>query len=552
MTAWGDVRTITPYKQFQPHGAFDAIVIGSGIGGLGAAALLAKCGHRRVLVLEQHYAVGGLTHVFRRPGFEWDVGVHYVGQMREAASPPRRLFDYLTEGRLTWNAMPDVYDRVQIGTTDAALRFDYVRGEAQLRDALAAAFPREVRAIDRYFRTVRQCIRRMPLFFIEKVLPDMPARVFGRALRTPFMRLAGKTTAALLDDIGMSADLRAVLTAQWGDYGLPPGRSSFGIHALVTSHYFEGAAYPVGGSSQIAAALVPTIEREGGVVVTDAQVDHVQIERGRAVGVVMADDRVFRAPCVISDAGIRTTYEHLLPDAASDVCDAVAAVRTLRPSLAHLCLYVGLESTGRPIPTSASNIWAHPDLDFDRNLDRFVEDVEAPFPFLFFSCPSAKDPSFAQRYPGHQTLEIFTMAPYEHFGEWEGTRWHHRGEAYETLKQQIAQRMLAALDRYLPGTRQYVRTWELSTPLSTAHFTGAPHGAAYGLAHSPERFACRELHPRTPIDGLFLTGQDVSTCGVMGALSGAVTTASVILRRNLFAVADKAEPLPPLESRRVA
>jgi all-trans-retinol 13,14-reductase len=81
---------------------------------------------------------------------------------------------------------------------------------------------------------------------------------------------------------------------------------------------------------------------------------------------------------------------------------------------------------------------------------------------------------------------------------------------------------------------------ELSTPLTTEHFANASHGAIYGLAHTPARFECRELRPRTPIQGLYLTGQDIGTCGVMGALSAAVATASVMLRRNLFATVTKA------------
>jgi all-trans-retinol 13,14-reductase len=79
-----------------------------------------------------------------------------------------------------------------------------------------------------------------------------------------------------------------------------------------------------------------------------------------------------------------------------------------------------------------------------------------------------------------------------------------------------------------------VTHWELSTPLSTQHFASAPHGEMYGLAHTPMRFESRDLGPRTPIRNLFLTGQDVGTCGVMGALSGALATASTILRRNMF------------------
>jgi all-trans-retinol 13,14-reductase len=103
------------YKQHPPEGEFDAIVIGSGIGGLASAALLAQRAGKRVLVLERHYTAGGFTHVFHRPGYEWDVGVHYIGQMG-AGAPMRALFDEITEGRLKWNAMPEVYDRIRIGT----------------------------------------------------------------------------------------------------------------------------------------------------------------------------------------------------------------------------------------------------------------------------------------------------------------------------------------------------------------------------------------------------------------------------------------------------
>src|SRR5215472_17307758 len=102
------------YKQCSIEEQWDAIVIGSGIGGLTAAALLARHAGKRVLVLERQYTAGGFTHTFRRPGYEWDVGVHYVGEVNDPNSPARAAFDHLTEGRLQWNSMPDIYDRIVI------------------------------------------------------------------------------------------------------------------------------------------------------------------------------------------------------------------------------------------------------------------------------------------------------------------------------------------------------------------------------------------------------------------------------------------------------
>src|SRR5580704_10557961 len=103
--AMAHITVGSSYQQNPVADQWDAIVIGSGIGGLAAAALLAKHGGKRVLVLERHYVAGGFTHTFHRPGYEWDVGVHYVGQVQDAASPLRRIFDRLTDGRLKWNPM---------------------------------------------------------------------------------------------------------------------------------------------------------------------------------------------------------------------------------------------------------------------------------------------------------------------------------------------------------------------------------------------------------------------------------------------------------------
>ena len=110
----------------------------------------------RVLVLERHYTAGGFTHTFRRRGFEWDVGVHYIGQMGNANTLIRRIFDDITEARLEWADMGDVYDRVIIGDDT----YDFVKGPTQFRDRICSYFPEETEAIDRYLEAVKLCIDR--------------------------------------------------------------------------------------------------------------------------------------------------------------------------------------------------------------------------------------------------------------------------------------------------------------------------------------------------------------------------------------------------------
>lgn len=298
------------YKQHSLDDHWDAIVIGSGIGGLATAALLSQHAAKKVLVLERHYTAGGYTHSFDRPGYSWDVGVHYIGDLQNPASPLRAAFDHLTGGALEWAPLPDVYDRVVVGDRV----YEFPKGLERLRARLKQYFPSEAKAIDRYLAAVQSAQKASGLYFAEKAIPRPIARLIGPLLRAPFLRWASHSTLDVLHRFTQNEELIAVLTAQWGDYGLPPAQSSFGIHAIIAAHYFDGASYPVGGASRIAETIAPEIERNGGKVVVSAEVQEIIIENGKATGVRMADGREFHSDIVISDAGARNTFERLVRD----------------------------------------------------------------------------------------------------------------------------------------------------------------------------------------------------------------------------------------------
>ena len=168
------VRTGRRYRTGRADAHYDVIVIGSGIGGLGAAALLAKMG-RKVCVLEQHYTAGGFTHSYAREGFEWDVGVHYIGDVHKPHGMLRRLFDVITDGRLQWAPMDPVYDRIIIGDR----RVDFVAGREAWTESLIAQFPGEAEAIREYLRLVIETAGAAQKFFAGQAMP----RLLGRAYR---------------------------------------------------------------------------------------------------------------------------------------------------------------------------------------------------------------------------------------------------------------------------------------------------------------------------------------------------------------------------------
>ena len=515
------------YRPGRLDGPYDAIVIGSGIGGLTTAALLSELGWR-VAVLEQHYTAGGATHSYERNGYEWDVGVHYIGDMG-AATTSRRLMDFLTQGGVSWAPMDAHYDRFFIGDRV----YDAVAGREAFRDNLVGYFPREAGAIDRYLELLGEVAKGMRTFALDRTLPPWVATLAGPFLRRRLPRSFDRTTWEVLSEITSDPELIAVLTGQWGDMGLPPKQSSFVIQALIARHYMHGGFYPTGGAWHIADSILPRIHTAGGEVFTYANVDALLMRGDRVTGVRMADGHEIESPVVVSSAGAINTFTRLLPQEAARKHGYDKLLQTVKPSIGHLGVYIGLKGTARELGLPKTNYWIYQDNDYDGALERFLKDPHGPFPAVYLSFPSAKDPDFQRRHPGRSTIEIVAPAPYEIFAPWAGRTWGKRGDDYEALKQSYGERLLEHLYAKVPQVRGRVDYWEVSTPLSMQHFCGYGRGELYGLDHDPERMRQGWLRPRTRVPGLWLTGQDVMSCGVTGAMMGGMASAASIagLRR---------------------
>jgi all-trans-retinol 13,14-reductase len=503
---------------------YDVIVIGSGIGGLTCAALLSKLG-RKVCVLEQHYTAGGFTHSYEREGFEWDVGVHYIGETHKPHSQMRRLFDVISDGQLKWAPMDPCYDRIIIG----GRRYDLIAGRDNFAAELKKHFPQEAGAIDRYVALILKVSRAMPRFFAGQAMPAALARAYGAVRDRLVPEEMLKSTREVLESLTQNQELIGVLTGQWGDYGLPPSQASFLIHAVLVKHYLAGGNYPVGGSWKMAATILPVIRAGGGEVFTYARVRQILVEDGRATGVVMENGDELRAPRVISSVGARLTFGQLLPEAQRQAHGYEDKLKHVRASFSSLTLFLGFKGSAAELRLPKTNLWIYPSADHDGNLARYMQDPEAPFPLVYVSFPSAKDPEWDSHYAGKSTVQVITGARYDWFEKWRGTTWQQRGSEYETFKERLTQRLLAALYKEMPQLEGKLAFGELATPLSTEWFHLYDRGEIYGLDHDTERFNQRWLHPVSPVKGLYLTGQDVVTAGVGGALMGGLMTTSTVL-----------------------
>ena len=522
---------IQSYKQHPKlQETYDIIIIGSGMGGLATAAILSKEG-QKVLVLERHYTAGGFTHVFKRKDYEWDVGIHYIGEMQRKNGVLRKLFNYVSNNKLKWADIGEVYDRIVIGEK----HFNFVKGVKNFKKQLISYFPDEEQTIDTYVNLVFEAVKSSKNYYMSKAMPPFLENTIGSYLKKPFYKYADKTTYEVLSSLTKNELLIKVLTGQYGDYGLAPKESSFYMHASVARHYFDGGSFPIGGSSQIVKTIDSVIEAAGGTILINAEVEEVLIKKNTALGVLMKDGKKIYAKNIVSNAGIMTTYNKLLPIEIVKKHKLKEQLKKVKQSVAHASLYIGLEGSPEDLQLPKTNYWVYPaEGDHDTCVKNYLEDLSQPFPVVYLSFPSAKDPDWSNRYPGKSTIDIITLIPYETFEKWTDTRWKKRGEDYEAIKEEFSQRLLKELFKQLPRLKGKVNCYELSTPLTTKHFVNYEKGEIYGLDHSPSRFRQSFLKPRTPIKNFFLTGQDIVTAGVGGALFSGVLTAMAITGKNIL------------------
>jgi all-trans-retinol 13,14-reductase len=520
------------YSTFTRHNEkFDAIVIGSGIGGMSVASLLARSG-KTVLVLERHYMLGGYTHFFQRKGYSWDVGLHYVGGVHIPGTPLNKVFRYVTKEKLEWAPLDDVYDRAVFGDTV----YDFPRGRENLRAKLKGYFPapEDHVSIDAYFALLREIEQIGVSYYIEKVIPPFVVKLFGKRLRRKFLTYSDKTTLEVLRGITKNERLIGVLTAQYGDYGLQPSESSFYMHGILANHYMEGAGYPVGGSGRIAETISAVIEENSGEMLFRAEVKEIIVEHNTAIGVKMADGKSIYAKHIISDTGVVNTFSTLIPKPVRTQHQLEEKLQQLEPSGAHMGLYVGINDSPQNLKLPACNYWIFPDeYNHEINQQRY-ENIHSALPVAFASFPAAKDPESQKKHPNKSTAEVIIIVPYDWFKKWEASGWKKHGEEYEQLKKEVSEQMFECLYRVAPQLRGKIDYFEISSPLSTRHFSNHPKGEIYGVAHTPKRFQQEFLKPYTPVKNLFMTGQDVMVASIGGGLMGGVLCASAILKQHVL------------------
>ena len=499
--------------------AYDVIVIGSGISGLTLACLQAQQG-KSVLVLEKHYTAGGFTHTYQRKGYEWDTGLHYVGEVHREGHPLKELFDYITHGNLKWSKLPEHYDRFYFPDKT----YSYQAGKENFITNLLKNFPLEEKALRNYLALIERMGRSLESFTKPKVLP-----VFLQdLLKTSIDPLFKENTYTVLKTLTSNEKLIAVLSGLWGDYALTPKKSAFGIHAVIALHYLEGAAFPVGGSSEIARQIHKVISLNGGHVFINTGVDKILIKNNSAIGVVLENGETVLAKNIASSAGLHQTFTSLVKpeDVPSEVRNSLSR---LKSSTGYLALTIGINESPEILNHDGSNIWVYPGYDHDENLARYMSDPFYNSPAMnYISFPCLKDPLWKSRLGNKTAIDVLGVLPFDWVKEWEGSTRRTRPEAYKAFKEKIARPYFDALFKIFPQIENKIEIYEVSTPLTVKHYLNYQHGEIYGLNFDGKRFDERILRPQTSVKNLYLTGQDILVNGIAGAMMSGVLTSGAM------------------------
>ncbi|RDI49803.1 phytoene desaturase family protein [Nocardia mexicana] len=526
--------------------AFDAIVIGSGIGGMTAAAYLAA-GGRRTLVLEAYDVIGGCTHVFRRAGkWEFDVGVHYLGDCGPEGQIPTVLRGIGLDKKIEFLPLdPGGFDTIVFPD----LTLEIPVGWDNYRDNLIQAFPNEEKQI----RAVVGVLQRIGSSIDHS---RTPASLLGNAafaLRCGLdARWALRPLTHLLDSQKLSSRLKAAMSVQYGTYASPPHRTPVAVHAFMLQNFLSSGAYfPKGGGQVLSARLAEVVVAHGGEIRTRAAVRRILVRDKTVTGVELEDGTRFSAPAVVSNADIKQTYLNLVGRKHLRRITA-RRVERFRMSQPFFNCYLGLDidlSARMPntnfysVPSSEDVTSLFEDLAENRpgySRDELIEQARKRLP-AYVSVTTIKDPDNPHGAPaGSTVLEVMTLAPAE-ADFWGLDSWpepgddsYRRNPEYLRAKEAFTEIMIQRAAEVIPGLADHVVWREAATPLTQSRYTRASGGTPYGLEMSITQFGPFRPGVRTEIGGLYLCGAGTAWGpAVESAMLSGLHAAAAVLDRDL-------------------
>ncbi len=506
--------------------SFDYVILGAGLGGLSAAACLARQGHE-VAVLEKHYLPGGCCHTFEYGEYRFCADVHYISQCAPHQTIGRFL-NYIGQ-TVPFNTLdPDCIDRVITPDVD----FNIPLGWETFRTRMLTAFPEERGAINRYFDAIQHLHQEVHSLTQTVHWYDQK---WSDWLKLPqYWNLFSKRTWTLqdlYDHVGLSPKLQDLLAGQSGDYALPPSEISLLSHTALVWDYSEGAYYPKHHFKHLVDTIVDAISANGGLVQLSTPVAHIEVCDHQVQSIATADGAVFHAKkAYISDLDPKLTVQLMhTTEALSD--HEYERLTGYQYSTSAFNIYLGLDRRFEPERYNIGNwnIWYYPTGNLNQEYqNQLLGDLSRPW--IFLSCPTMKSREPGMAPPGHHVLEIATICPYESFDQLHKTDL----KAYKAKKREVYKAIMASVRDLIPDVDTYIRMKIYGTPTTSEHYLGQPQGNIYGAKLIPRQVGLNRLGYATELSNLFLVGASAGYPSVPGVIGNGMDVVELMTGRSVW------------------
>jgi prolycopene isomerase len=509
-TQWGWAKDLAAGVEGKDD--FPVVVIGAGLGGLSAAAILARNSFP-VTVVEQHDNAGGYATTFDRAAgkYTFEVSLHATGGADTSLRPIMEATGIL--GKVETVKLPELcrlvypeHDITWLHNPDAVIE-DMVR-----------LFPGDAQGIRGFFSEIMGILDEANIPF------DPDSRDAGASFADTHKKMwaaRNMTLADLLNKYVRDPKAYGLLSTYCGYYGLPPSRLSGFFYAVATAGYLRSGGHVIKRRSQdLSDALSASITAAGGKVMLTTEAEGIEMRGGDITGVRLSGGEVLKAKAVISNASVPATMKMLPPSVVP--ADYQQQLNGYRPSISTFVVWLGLNGNIRE-KIKNYEIFFHRDYNPEKS----------------FAASQACDPTnsslgvtvYDNAYdgyskPGTSTVSILMLSGYEPWRRFEADYFAGRKDQYRKEKERIAATVVKETERLvIPGLSSMVEVMEISTPLTNVCYTKNPEGAIYGYEQSLENSFMNRLKNRTPIKGLYLSsawtnpGGGFQPCLKSGALA---------------------------------
>lgn len=487
---------------------YDAVIIGSGLGGLATALMLCKNG-MKVVVLEKNRQAGGALQIFSRDKAIIDTGVHYVGSLAPGQSLAKYfsyfgIYDKLKLERLD----RDCFDLVSLPNGD----FPYAQGFDEYAEQLAQYFPREKEGLKKYVKALQEVIHFFPVYNVEPGLTN--------PIENKWMQISAKDWIA-----GFISDpiLREVLAGTNLLYEGRPDSTPAYLHAMTVASYIHSAWRMVDGGGQIPRYLVDEIRKLGGEFKNYSEVTELRMQNGLISEAITRSGESYQGKHFVSGIHPFLLYQ-LIPENTirkGYVNRILALPNTLGSFTAHCIM------KPHSFPYRNHNLYGFSSHEVWES--HTYNQNDWPRSFAAFFSRRTGDEKYTE------CANLMTLMRFDEVQAWANTHrtYPHytisRGAEYEAWKEEKIEKLINQAEQKMPGFKDAVQSVYTSTPLSYRDYLGTPEGSMYGVLKDARSPYTSVFSPRTKIPNLFMTGQNLNLHGIVGTTISAVVTASEML-----------------------